>query len=127
MNVYEKIAQNLYQHPDRPRSPKKSCPKCGSSFSTLARDKVPNYCSVCGTEIKTWYTDLYKKYKVTITENNNIVAEIDAQFKKDAIAYVSITGHPKAEDCYSLAWAYGHSSGLSSVLEHLEDFAELLK
>lgn len=47
------------------------------------------------------------------------------EFKRAALEYVGLAGHPKAERIYAYAWEQGHSSGLSEVLHYLEDLAEL--
>lgn len=47
-------------------------------------------------------------------------------FSADAIAYCGLTGHPKAGMAFSMAYARGHSSGYSEVLQELEELAELL-
>ena len=47
-------------------------------------------------------------------------------FKIDALEYVGLSGHPKANNAFELAWSRGHSSGLSSVLNELEELVDLL-
>ncbi len=49
------------------------------------------------------------------------------QFRKDAIEEAGLTGHPKADKAFALAWQEGHASGLSDVMTHLYELAELLK
>ena len=38
-----------------------------------------------------------------------------------------LTGHPKADKLYQLAWDFGHSSGYHEIEYYYDDFAELLK
>jgi hypothetical protein len=38
-----------------------------------------------------------------------------------------ITGNPKAEKLWSLAWAHGHSAGYLDVISHYEELVELVK
>jgi hypothetical protein len=52
---------------------------------------------------------------------------LNEEFKADALHDVGLTGHPKADKAYALAWEHGHSGGLSEVLVYLVDFAELVK
>jgi hypothetical protein len=49
------------------------------------------------------------------------------EFKADAFAEAGITGNPKAEKCWDLAWEHGHASGYSDVLNYLVEFSELIK
>jgi hypothetical protein len=52
---------------------------------------------------------------------------LDAEFKADALAEVGLTGHPKADAAYSLAWEYGHAAGLSEVMNYLPELADLAR
>jgi hypothetical protein len=54
-------------------------------------------------------------------------SRLTEQFKADALAEVGLTGHPKADKVYHLAWEYGHSAGLSEVMNYLPELAELVK
>ena len=47
-------------------------------------------------------------------------------FEEDAIKYVGLEGHPKADKAFSMAYDRGHSEGHSMVLEELKRLAELL-
>lgn len=38
-----------------------------------------------------------------------------------------VAGHPKAGELWSLAWSYGHSTGLHDVYNHYVDMAGLLR
>jgi hypothetical protein len=38
-----------------------------------------------------------------------------------------LTGHPKAEKLYEIAWDIGHSAGYHEVEIYYDDMAELLK
>ncbi len=51
--------------------------------------------------------------------------EADHQKKMEKIH--GLTGHPKAQVLYSLAWQMGHSSGYSEVECYYNDMAVLLK
>jgi hypothetical protein len=54
-------------------------------------------------------------------------ARLLSDFKADALAEVGLTGQPKAEKAYGLAWENGHSGGLQDIYNHLLDYAELIK
>lgn len=38
-----------------------------------------------------------------------------------------VTGHPKAEMVYELAWEYGHANGYGEVATIYDDLVELIK
>ena len=40
---------------------------------------------------------------------------------------LGVTGNPKADKCYSLAWEYGHSSGYQEVYKYYSEFVDLIK
>lgn len=48
-------------------------------------------------------------------------------FKADAIEAAGLTGHPKAEHAFDIAWAHEHGSGLADVFGLLDEMADLLK
>lgn len=48
-------------------------------------------------------------------------------FMEDSLKEVGISTHPKASECYTLAWEMGQSYGYEQVLTYLEKFASLLK
>jgi hypothetical protein len=49
------------------------------------------------------------------------------EFKADLFEEHSVTGHPKAEKAFQLAWRYGHSSGLGEIANYFDDLVELIK
>lgn len=53
-------------------------------------------------------------------------SRLGALFKLEALEDVGLTGHPKAEKAWALAWENGHSGGYSDVYSLLVDYAELL-
>ena len=48
------------------------------------------------------------------------------QFRADLEAEYGLTGHPKADKLWALAWEDGHSSGFNEVALHYDRFAELV-
>lgn len=50
-----------------------------------------------------------------------------ALFRADLEAEEGLTGHPKADALWRIAWDRGHSSGYSEILECYEQMVELLK
>jgi hypothetical protein len=125
-DIYDKVNADYYKPAPRPTPPAKKCPKCNASFGLSFRSGIPNFCSICGTELNKYYSDLYSAYKKELKNHNTISRKLEMDFERDAKAYADITGHPKADRCFSLAWEYGHSDGLSSVLDYLDELSELL-
>jgi hypothetical protein len=54
-------------------------------------------------------------------------ADAMARFKADALAAAGITGHPKADEAYALAWQEGHASGLREVAMWVDRLADLIR
>lgn len=67
-----------------------------------------------------------KKYGEDILKYDEENIRLQNQFKADALEEVGLTGHPKAEKAFSLAYEEGHSGGFSDIYCHLCNFAELL-
>jgi hypothetical protein len=49
------------------------------------------------------------------------------QFRADLLDELDITGHPKAELLFEMAWRAGHADGYASVVYHAEELVELLR
>lgn len=49
------------------------------------------------------------------------------EFKADLLQAHGVTGNPKADRAFSIAWEQGHSCGYSEVAIVFEDLAELIK
>jgi len=49
------------------------------------------------------------------------------EFKQDIFDEFGVTGHPKAEEVYSLAWERGHSVGLSEVYNEFSELVVLIQ
>ena len=48
-------------------------------------------------------------------------------FTADLYEYHGVTGHPRADKCFSVAWSMGHSSGLNEVALVFSELVELIK
>lgn len=80
---------------------------------------------------------LNNHYRNTLPYGNNFSPERTAyqveearlyqEFKDDAISAHGLTGHPKAERAFSLAWEDGHSAGMHEVFNCMFKYASLLK
>lgn len=52
---------------------------------------------------------------------------LEELFKQDLFDEHSVTGNPKAQRCYEIAWEHGHSSGFSEVAGYFSEIVELIK
>jgi hypothetical protein len=52
--------------------------------------------------------------------------EIYDAFKADVLAELGLTGHPKADKVFDMAWDNGYDDGYADVLSFAEDYAELV-
>lgn len=56
-------------------------------------------------------------------ENDRLYEE----FRRDMFEHYGVTGHPKVETAYRIAWEHGHSAGYSEVDSYFSELLELLK
>lgn len=56
------------------------------------------------------------------TESKNL----ERQFKVDLADELGLTGHPKFDKLFEIAWDRGHSSGFQEVYNEAQELAELL-
>lgn len=49
-----------------------------------------------------------------------------SRFKADLLSHLGVTGHPKADRLYALAYEYGHAHGYSEVLHFANGLVGLL-
>ena len=47
-------------------------------------------------------------------------------FKADALAAVGLTGHPKADRIFEIAWGQEFGNGFAAIYDLLKDLAELV-
>lgn len=75
--------------------------------------------------------ETFDKAKVEYERNRAAYQEGEAerlrQFKVDLFAAYGVTGHPKAERAFSLAWELGHSAGLHETETFFSDLVDLIK
>lgn len=122
MNIREKIKDNYYNMKSvYHKYPKKECKKCGMFFT-----KSEKYCSSCGNNIQKEFGIELEKYNKQKDIYNKEYTEKSKEFENDAIEYVGLKGHPKADKAYRFAYEQGHSSGYNEILNWLEEIAELV-
>jgi hypothetical protein len=66
-------------------------------------------------------------FKAARTAYGNETARLHEEFKRDLFELHGVTGHPKAERCYSLAYDKGHAYGFEEVAGYFDDFVDLIK
>lgn len=92
------------------------------------RDRIIDREYVSKVELQYSYTSDERDKKLADTkvwrEDNR---RLQAEFKKDLLEDLGLTGHPKAEDLYRIAWDNSHCGGYLEVYEFAEELAELLK
>jgi len=73
------------------------------------------------------YESAVQRHRSAEAERTRRQAELDAEFKRDVLARICLSDHPKADVLYGLAYQRGHSHGHHEVLSEAEDLAELLR
>jgi hypothetical protein len=57
----------------------------------------------------------------------NEILRLEAEFKRDLLAYYEVTDSPKADKAFAIAWDIGHASGYSDIAHTFADLVELIK
>jgi hypothetical protein len=92
----------------------------------LSKKLTSKQAKVYGEELAK-YEIKQEKFKLL---RNEYIAEdrrLKELFEADALEYVGLTGHPKANKAFLLAWERGYSGGYNDIIIHLEELAKLLK
>jgi hypothetical protein len=66
----------------------------------------------------------YKEQLKAYRDGEHILLE---EFKADLFEEFGVTGNPKADKAYHIAWEHGHSSGLSEIYSFFSDLVELIQ
>lgn len=125
-NIRDKIETGYYDdYGTRPSKPDRKC-DCGESF--LLKDgkleNTPNFCQHCGAPLKETFLAKNAQYKAECEAYNKRLTAKEDEFRRDAIEFAGISGHPKADAAFSKA--KDRSSYRSEWLSELEDLAELM-
>ena len=54
-------------------------------------------------------------------------SRLEQEFKADLFEEYGVTGNPKANKCFSIAYDYGHPYGHSEIASHFETLVDLIK
>ncbi len=52
---------------------------------------------------------------------------LQTEFRRDLIEKYNMTGHPKADKCFDMAWDFGQSSSYEDVEDYFMNLAELVR
>ncbi len=109
---------DVYRNKDYPTKPEKPYLKRDTETAATVREYAD--------ALAAWETSMveYNRLK-TIFYNKQ--SELEAKFKVDVLAEYGLTGHPKANAVFELAWDEGHSSGYSEVEIWVAKLAGLVK
>lgn len=115
MSVSEvaKLADSTLVYPTKPKKPQLGF----SHTSEQARDYAKDLRD---------YEHLRAAYDEAVVDYHYAMKEIEKQFKLDLEKEYSLTGHPKADKVFDMAWEDGHSSGYGSVESYYERYADLV-
>lgn len=89
--------------------------------------KDDKFCSNCGAIIAGLYKKQQKKYKEKRDAYHKAEWIKFKEFENDLYKEFQVENNPKKEDCFRIAWGYGHDSGLNSVYEYFFDLVDLIK
>jgi hypothetical protein len=117
-SVYEKITNGYYRNNDPlPQKPK--------PVPTLASNATPDQIRAYADLVEA-YNDSNFAYNFQWEAWRKKHAENQSKFQDDLEQEFGTSGHPKASNLFSLAWDYGHSSGLHEVYAYYNDMVDLL-
>ncbi len=106
--------QNKIPYPDRPHKPALAQGYPASAALRAHADAIDKYNSDMIS-----YRQLRDAYDKESMQLHN-------EFKVDAIANAGLTGHPKADKAFEMAWDDCHDMGKYEVSERLIEYANLL-
>lgn len=71
--------------------------------------------------------NLDEEYKKQVKDYQDYERTLLEEFKADLFEDFGVTGNPKADKAYHIAWEHGHSSGLSEIYSFFSDLVELIQ
>lgn len=73
------------------------------------------------------YFNAREEYDKNVKSWNAKNNRLEREFKHDLLEELGLTGNPKADLLYSIAWEYGHSTGFEEVFYYASDLADLIR
>ncbi len=120
MDIYEKIENGDYKQ-KLIKAFVRECPN-----EHRISDNSYKFCPICGSEVQLWIEEKEKRHIKKRKEIKAHNLENMQRFKNNVIDYCDLTFNDKKEKAFDMAWERGHSNGLSSVVQELEELAELI-
>jgi hypothetical protein len=71
--------------------------------------------------------NLDEEYKKQVKDYQDYERTLLEEFKADLFEDFGVTGNPKADKAYHIAWEHGHSCGLSEIYSFFSDVVELIQ
>jgi hypothetical protein len=71
--------------------------------------------------------DLDEEFKSQMKAYRDGELALLEEFKADLFEEFGVTGNPKADKAYHIAWEHGHSSGFSEIYNFFSDLVELIQ
>jgi ribosomal protein L40E len=120
MGVNEKIQNGDYKvRIEYPVYPENICRYCNAGKIGRAE-----FCPKCGA--KTCFDERMEKYRQDKGVYHAEEGRLNDQFRNDAMEECGLSGHPKEDKVWMLAWERGHSAGLEEVFLCIQELAELV-
>lgn len=109
------------QAPVQPRRPRRlRCPSSVAECESLASE-LRDYESAMAE-----YNTKWQEYKDKLLPIQQEESRLLMLFKSVALKELGLTGHPKADALWQLAWDRGHGGGLSDVWNEMQELAPLV-
>lgn len=112
---------------EKPKLETKNCPQCNFRMMRAGLKYTPKYCPDCGFHYEPYYNEKKAEFEIKRKEYVEEDKRLFNEFKRDALDYVGLLNHEKADRIFDKAWEKGHSGGLHEVFMNLEDLAELFE
>jgi hypothetical protein len=107
---YDKKARDI-TYPERPKKP--------------ARENFSSHADY-GAALDIWERER-EQYKERERAYREEQGRVMAEFRAAVAAELGLTGHPKFDALYDIAWSHGHSSGFSEVYYWCDELAPLIR
>jgi predicted nucleic acid-binding protein len=88
------------------------------------RNMTPNKCRKLGEDLEMYEAKMVE-WKKNVSLWRQAQRDMEAQFKADVLEENGLTGHPKADKVFEMAWERGDKN-FSDVAFYVADLAELV-
>lgn len=118
-NIFEKISSGYYEVPyrEKPKRPE-VLGKPAYKLTDMEAAELPAILAKHNEEV----SDFLRAR----TADRERARELEAEFERDALAYVGLADHPKATKLFNFVWQEKHSYSRTEVVSFLSELAEAL-